>query len=424
MSIPAAYIRRSFVDAESPGDVSEAAQLAAVRKLAHTDGHNGDLVVYSDWGVSADVAKASKRTEYTRLLADMEAGTIGSVYAFDVDRLYRDPRDLIRLQDAATRHQVTIKTTAGELAIGEGDDPAAEAFAFIGAIFGRMELQKAKKRARAAREARRERDGGLVNQPPYGKMNQRQPDGSLIQVPNPDQPLEPIIAAYKEAGSILGACRILEEKKVPAPRGGSRWATSLVTRILERAAAEGMDVSLPAKSAAGLRTPSRATLAQLLRCPFCGKMLTPNTARGQLYCSNGPRDRDTHPRYAVREVDVLPWVQAEADLFDPGNYIEAEGAESQRAAIIDRRERALELYLAKDPMMSRERYQAEQDRAEAELEALDTRGALREIPTAVDWDSDPAKLNAWLRSIFVAIDLDENLHPVRAEWRVPEYRAH
>lgn len=422
LTAPAAYLRRSFVDAESPGDISEAAQLATVRKLAAADGHNGNLVVYSDWGVSADIAKSAKRTEYARLLADMEAGSIQAVYAFDVDRLYRDPRDLIRLQDAATKHSVRIVTTGGPLAIGDGDDPSAEAFAFIGAIFGRMELQKAKKRSRAARDARRERDGHLVNQPPYGFMNIRE-DGRIVQVPNPDQPIEPLIAAYKEAGSILGACRLLRRDKVPAPRGGERWSTSALTRILERAQAAGADVTLPVKTPAGRRTPARAMLAQLLRCPFCGRMLTPNVKRGQLYCANGSRDRVTHPRYAVREVDVLPWVQAEADRFDPGDYIEAEGAEKERRAIIDRREAALELYLSKDPMMTRERYQAEQERAARDLEALETRGALAALPESVDWDADPAKVNAFLRSIFLAIELDSQLLPVRAEWRVPEYRA-
>src|SRR5688572_11195261 len=121
---PAAYLRRSYVDPQSPGDISLEAQRAAVRELAHGDGHNGDVVEYNGWGVSADHAKAEKRTDYARLLADMEAGKVSAVYAFDVDRLYRDPRDLIRLQDAAARHGVRVVTTGGALPIGDGDDPA------------------------------------------------------------------------------------------------------------------------------------------------------------------------------------------------------------------------------------------------------------------------------------------------------------
>jgi hypothetical protein len=75
---PAAFFRRSYVDTESPGDISREAQRAAVRGLAATDGHNGDLVEYDDWGVSADIAKSAKRTAYASLLADMEAGSARS----------------------------------------------------------------------------------------------------------------------------------------------------------------------------------------------------------------------------------------------------------------------------------------------------------------------------------------------------------
>ena len=71
---PAAYLRRSYVDPGNPGDISREAQREAVRRLAHRDGHNGNLREYDDWGVSADVAKAGKRTAYAQLLADMDAG--------------------------------------------------------------------------------------------------------------------------------------------------------------------------------------------------------------------------------------------------------------------------------------------------------------------------------------------------------------
>jgi len=79
------------------------------------------------------------------------------VYASDVDRLYRSVEDLLRLQQAARRDRVKVSTTAGALAIGDDGDPSAEAFTVIGSIFGRLELQKAKKRARAGMATRRKR---------------------------------------------------------------------------------------------------------------------------------------------------------------------------------------------------------------------------------------------------------------------------
>ncbi len=416
---PAAYIRRSFVDADSPGDISREAQRAAVRRLATADGHNGDLVEYDDWGVSADIAKSGKRTAYTRLLADMEAGSLSAVYAFDVDRLYRDPRDLIRLQDAASRHAVTITTTGGRLAIGEGDDPAAEAFAFIGAVFGRMELQKSKRRARAALAARRER-GDRLGHPPYGYLHVRDDSGRVVQVPDPERPASVVVDAYREAGSVLGACRILEARGVPAPKGGARWSTSNVTRIIEREA-PGL---LPPRTSAGRRSPTKraAVFTQLLPCPFCRRRMTPNVARGQYYCPNGPRDRAAHPRYAVTEAAILPWVRAEVDahLALPPDLPTDEDNEATRADLAGRLDRANDLYIA--GTITRERYDAERAAVDAELDRLGAAEAYQDVP-AFDWSWSPARLNQLLRMLLVEIRLDAAMRPVDALWRLERFRS-
>lgn len=415
---PAAYLRRSFVDAESPGDISRDAQRAAVRRLAERDGHNGNLIEYDDWGVSADVAKAGKRIAYTRLLADMEAGRVSAVYAFDVDRLYRDPRDLIRLQDAAQRHGVTITTTAGPLAVGEGDDPAAEAFAFIGAVFGRMELGKAKKRARAAREARIAR-GDRFGHPPYGYRHERDETGRIIRVPDPAQPVGVVLNAYVAAGSVLTACALLEAAGIPAPKGGKRWATSLVTRILEREAPE----LLPRKTPAGRRTPTSALLAQLIECPFCKKMMTPNAHRGQLYCSNGARDRAAHPRYAVREIDLMPWIKAEAarlDIPTEDGLPAAIDLDARRAVIEEQFRRASRAYLARG--LDDDEYDAAKAQRDADLAAVAALPEVIEVPD-LDWSRPPETVNRTLRALWHRVELGPDMRPVRAEWTVPEWRA-
>ncbi|HEY8869649.1 MAG TPA: recombinase family protein [Candidatus Limnocylindrales bacterium] len=413
---PAAYLRRSFVDADSPGDISRETQRAAVRSLAERDGHNGNIVEYDDWGISADVAKAGKRIAYTRLLADMEAGRVSAVYAFDVDRLYRDPRDLIRLQDAAQRHGVRIVTTTGPLPIGEEDDPTTEGFAFMQAIFGRMELRKAKKRARAAREVRRAR-GDRFGHPPFGYRHVRDERGAIVRVPDPSQPVAAVLDAYRAEGSILGACRRLERDGIPAPKGGKRWATSLVTRIIEREA-PGL---LPRRTITGMRTPTNALLAQLVSCPFCGKMLTPNTHKGQYYCSNGPRDRATHPRYVVREVDLLPWIKTEAArLRAPERVQMAEDVSGRRAAVEARLARVHELYIVGD--IDVERHEREKREARAEIEHLETVATIIDVPK-LDWTWPAPKVNAVLRALWTRVDLGPDLRPVRAEWTVPEWRA-
>lgn len=412
---PACYIRRSFVDLASPGDISLDAQRAAVRKLAEADGHNGDLVEYNDWGISADIAKASKRLEYTRLLDDMEAGRVSAVYAFDVDRLYRDPRDLLRLQDAALRHEVRIVTTGGPLAIGDDDDPAAEGFAFVGAVFARMELRKSKKRARAAQEARRAR-GDAMGRPAYGYLFRRV-DGAIREVPDPSVSLEPVFSAYREAGTILGAAHILTESDIPAPRGGAGWGAPTVRRILMKNAPD----SLPRMNPRGRRQPSSSILSQLLRCPFCETLFTPIPSKGKYYCRFGARDRAEHPRYALTERFIIDWIMDEADRLDiPSEDGEATpDPAARRLAIDDLFRRASRAYAAGG--LTDDEFDEARRQRDTDLAALADLPVMVEVPP-LDWSARPEKINAILRSLWRWVELDKNLVPVRAEWRVPEWR--
>ena len=414
---PAAYLRRSYVDPSSPGDISLEAQRAAVERLAHRDGHNGNIVEYSDWGISADVAKAAKRTAYTRLLADMEAGTVSAVYAFDVDRLYRDPRDLFRLQDAAQPHQVRIVTTSGELAIGGGDDPTAEAFAIIGSVFGGMELKKAKKRARAAQEARRAR-GDVFGHPALGFRHVRAENGAIVAVKDESANLEPIRRAYLDAGTVLGATKLLNARGIPTVRRGC-WSLSMVQRTIARHWPE----LLPPKGASGKRIRATSILSQLVRC-HCGNVMTPNNVRGQLYCSRAVTiGRDRHGRYNVLQAPIVEWVRAEAGrLAIPYDAVTlAAEAEQRRQALHEQRER-VGLAFA-DGHLSRETAKAKGEAIDAELAELEVREQAFDIPREIPWTAPPAELNAVLRALFEFVELDAGMQPIAAVWRVPEWRA-
>jgi len=421
---PAAYLRRSYVDPDSPGDISREAQRSTVRKLAAADGHNGNLIEYDDWGISADIAKAGKRTAYARLLADMEAGKVSAVYAFDVDRLYRDPRDLIRLQDAAQAHKVRIVTTGGPLAIGDGDDPAAEGFAFMGAVFGRMELQKIKKRNRAARDARIER-GDSMGRPPYGFQHGRDASGRVIFVPNPRQPVEPVLEAFREAGSFAGAAKLLNRRNVPSPRG-KRWAGNVVNRIVRRHAPK-----LAPRGRVSERVAVRGSqrFSRLLRCR-CGRFLTPRenytiTKYGKFgpyvgYQCYGGRDDPAHSRpYMVNEPTILEWAKAEAARFDPGGDVATRAAdEGKRAALEAQRERLG--WAVADGLLSRDAAKVKAGEIDAQVAALEAADDALSIPQAIDWDRwEPSDINTVLRTQWQYVELDEAMRPVRAEWRVP-----
>ncbi len=409
MSHPAAYLRRSFVDAESPGDISLEAQRAAVRKLAAADGHNGNTVEYNDWGVSADVAKSGKRTAYSKLLADMEAGLVSAVYAFDVDRLYRDPRDLIRLQDAAQRHKVRIATTAGPLAIGEGDDPAAEGFAFITAVFGRMELQKTKKRAVAALAARRTR-GDTMGHPPFGWRTARDEDGRITHVRDESIDIDPIRAAYREVGTVLGAVKLLNTRGIVSAEGG-RWYTSALTRTIRHNWPE----MLPDPTGRTRQVAPSMALSRLLRC-HCGATMTPNFHRAQYYCSRGHVTAG-HGQYTVQEMYVLPFVQARVDALEPpGDRVKmAEDTAARREALNARMERNRFLFLD-DPDYGQGAYEAEKARVTDALGALDNAETVVDLPR-IDWTWPATDVNRLLRRLIDHVVLGPDLRPIDVVWR-------
>ena len=79
----AVYIRKSKVEAQAGnGSASRRAQEEACRRLAVRDGYD-DVTVYVDWNRSGDEDKADLRDAYNRLLADIEAGAISVVYAYE-----------------------------------------------------------------------------------------------------------------------------------------------------------------------------------------------------------------------------------------------------------------------------------------------------------------------------------------------------
>jgi len=419
MKQAAAYLRRSSVSGDNPGDASREAQLAAVHGMC------GDEVeIYADWGISG---QKDDRPDYLRLKADIDAGKIGSVCAYSLSRLGRSARELLAFVDLCTSHDVTIRTSVEHL---DTSSAMGRAMLTVMAAFAQLEADVARERqasARAARESRGDDMGGLR----YGYKSVRDDNGRIRHVRDESVDLDRVRQAFDEAGSVLGAARLLKAWGVPAPRGGEQWSTSLLTRVL---ASEGiipkpdwMRAFVPDMPSE--RRPKRASapLAGLLRCPFCSRRLTPNVVRGQYYCANGSRDRANHPRYAVREVDVMPFLREEAARYRaPAEAVAIEGIETRRAAIEERLEIAREdYYSGKDKNRERARtvWEREQARAERETAELQGRATVATLHPEVDWDVPADVLNSVLRSIWREVRLDDNLLATEVEWIFPELRA-
>ena len=414
---PVAYLRRSSADEANPGDVSREVQEKAVRDLAERDGHNGELRVFTDWDRSADEAKEAKRAAFLSMLSAIEKGEVSTVYAYALDRLYRSMRTFVRLTDAAKARNVRIVTLREGVLGGDGS-PMAQAFAQITAVFSELELNTAKARARSALNARVLR-GDVLGQPGYGVRHVRQ-DGRIVAELDPDHPIGPILDAYREAGSVLAACRLLNERGIPAPKGGAIWGTSTLTRVLEANAPE----TLPRKTITGRRQPSHAALAQLVTCPHCHARLTPNLIRRQYYCRNGARDRSTHPRYVASEVALMAFAEAEAArLLVPDVALLMDGIEARRDALAERRARIADNYEV--GLFDRPTRDAKLAAIAREMDELEGQAQVVEIPPSIDWHAakgHPTELNAVLRVIWREIRLDPEMTPLDALWTRPEWR--
>jgi hypothetical protein len=288
------------------------------------------------------------------------------------------------------------------------------------ALFAELELRTIKSRSAAALARRRAR-GDRMGTPLYGTRHEHDAAGRVVAVPDPAEPVEPILEAYREAGSVLGAARLLSERGIPSPTGRPRWGTDSVTRILEANAPE----LLPHRTVNGKRLPTSRTapLAGLLRCGRCGHFpMTPNLKAGQYYCWRGHRaGTAAHGLTIARVAKLMPWVQAEAARLRTPERVQIEAEDvSRREAIAARLERAHELYIAGD--VSRERYEAEKARITADLEALESAEEIVAVPP-LDWSWPPAQVNSVLRALWSEIRLDADMRPVEAVWRVPDWRA-
>lgn len=411
MTTPVGYVRRSSrAQRGSDGEISLAAQEAAVRDLAHRDGHNGDLQLFTDAGRSGDEAKISRRSEYARMLALVERGEVGTIYAYSLDRLHRSVVATVKLVRAAEEHGVEI-VTAREGRV-RNDSPDEWLRWTILATFGDYELRIAKSRARAATDARRAR-GDYLGVVPYGWQRV---NGRLA--PNPSEDVGTILEAYRAAGSFRQAALELNRAGVPARKGPGRWADQTVARILRR---EGL---IGDKDHGGQRyAPVAHYLARLLACPHDGRLLVGVQKRRRpewtVYLCTGARHDPTHPHpYAVAESKVLAWVQAEAARFSPPAVVDLGAEDERRTELEEDRRRAGVAYAAR--ALTDDEFTATVGRIEAALEALGGRETAVTVPAAIDWQRwDRGAVNAVLRSLWDRVELGPDMAPLRVAWRLP-----
>lgn len=415
---PVAYIRRSVIRKGNEGDLSREFQVAEVRRLAGDDGP-GLAVIDGDWGRSARHDKTDKRLAFLSMLETIERGEVSTLYAFAIDRLARSVEWSARLLNACEKAGTTIVTSEGRFA--PDDDGPRVTFQIL-AVMNENAVRAMGRKARATVDRRNLR-GDKRGSPPYGwRLAPRNPGEVVTWEPDPTESVETVLEAYREAGSFHGAARLLNERKIKAPRG-DRWYGSRVRDLLKATHPDATEVRQTTARVA-YRSSSGAIFRRLLLC-HCGGIPTPNRQRsGTFYyrCPRGHSDRAGHPVVQIPERVVLDWAKAEAARLQlPGDVVAGADDPTLRAELLAKRERVADALLA--GLIDKARAMTERDAIDAEIDRLDSAQGVTVLPPAIDWTWQPVRLNDVLRALWESIELGPDLTPTAATWRVPEWRA-
>lgn len=399
-----AYLRKSSVR-DPARELSHEAQEAAVRDLAKRHNDNGDsLTILADWDISGRLG-ADKRPGYRALLEAIESGRATAVYSYSLSRLGRSVAELARLLDLCDRRGVPVRLYADPI---DTSTASGRLLTNVLASVAQFEADVASERVRAAQAAKLARGEKLGTAWQYGERE--------------GEDAAAVLAAVAEAGSYSGAARLLNERGVK-PRNGKRgWWPSTVAVVAKRLNGESLAPTFTKNVGPDF------ILSKLLKCPTCGTLLTGMADREGR--KGGPRIRyacrlgsvTPHPRMSVSEHLILPAIQAEADHLITPEQLEAENGDvEKRAELEQRRARVLDMYEAGD--LDRDEYRRRIDAIDQDVARLDARRVVTAIPR-LDWSWQPRQINAVLRAMFSAIELDpESFTAIAFAWTVPEWRA-
>lgn len=406
---PVAYVRRSFSRRHDPGDVSREFQTAEVRRLAGDDADN--LVIKDrDWGISAGREHTARRLDFLDLIAMIERGEVSTVYAYSADRLARSVQWSARLIDACQDAETTIVT--GEGRYPPGDEGALMMFQFI-SLQNEAALRQMRRKAQATLRVRLDR-GDRLGPAPYGS---RTVGGQLVD--NPAESLEAVRDAYRRAGTLQAAARMLNAEKVPT-RTGKPWRATTLRGILDR------ENVLPRRAPRGRPAARPYLFGKLLRC-HCGATMTGrvNTKGRRGFAYECKRAEAGHGPYSISEARLLPLIRAEADRLALPDSVQMgpSDIESRREELQEARERVTDTYLDPRSRMTKEQRDARWDEIDAELDGLDVIPTMQGLP-ALDWSWSVGAVNAVLRTMWRHVELGPDLLPQPGgfAWTVPKWR--
>lgn len=221
----AAYARQSV---EKKNSVSISDQLDLCRQTAG----NKKLKVYKDAGYSG---KNTERPDFQRLLKDIRADKIGTLYVYRLDRFSRSVADFGKLWEILQEHHVEF------VSVNENFDtttPMGRAMLHIIMVFAQLERETTAERVRD-NYYRRVTLGAWPGGPaPYGYTSGQvhNSEGQMIATLKPNDKAEIVLQIYKEyTGDEDMSLRLLAKKLMDAGilgPTGKHWDNTSISRIL------------------------------------------------------------------------------------------------------------------------------------------------------------------------------------------------
>lgn len=419
----AIYIRRSREirgSKEAPSGVSREQQEATCRSLAEA---NGELVttVAVDWDVSGrkgearrpgfaqimDLIRGSEPCPIVQEGRDRKVrhhptrGRVTTVYAYDLSRLARSTTILREVFDEAAEHGVTVRLFRDSIDTSTAN---GRLMRDVLASIAEWQAEVASERSKSI-VAERKAAGKRIGHPNYGER--------------PGEDASKVVEAYREAGSICGAARLLNGWGVPTRMGGP-WATVTTRAVLKR------QMALPVRRRRGAKAAAPYAFFRLLRC-HCGHVLTGSRFTNgsdpgyTSYKCHFALTVPNHGQGSIPEKRVLAWAKEEAARLEiVAKQGEITNSAERRAEVEDRFRRAGRAYAA--GALSDEEFAAERRKRDEDIEVLDDLPETIEMP-ALDWDWPPKLVNQWLSRIWREVRMGEGMTlPERAEWVIPEWR--
>ena len=404
MGRPYAYLRKSVVRADDPGNSAEA-QEAAVRALADFEGDADRLTILSDWDRSGRLGR-ERRPGYDALWQAIESGECSAIYSYSLSRLSRRMSELTKLFEVCQERNIPIRLRADKIDTGSA---SGRMTANIIASVAEFEADVAGERRKAANAAKVARGESLRTVHFYGEHEGDDPDA--------------VLKAFREAGSFYGAAGLLNERKVPTRTSKYGWRPSSVAVVVRRID-PGLVAPRPAKRVPAGGGSVGFILARLLRCPYCETLLTGgrDRRRGTVHYICHMSGTKPHGRTSVSEHRILARVKEEAErLRLPRPVLAVEGDEAKRHDLEQRRVAALDMREARQ--INRDELTERLTAIADEMAKLDERTIVLKVPTELDWTWPPREVNAVLRALWRDIKLDPaTFDPIYFDWVVPEMR--